>query len=136
MIRASRTGRGRDAMALERRPRRSRRRPGLRGQRSGWHRRGVRHTEPRQRSQRPRASRPALSVDWAGLAKRVVAPGSMMAAMQDLDAFVNLSPTTLADVLERDRVMDIGIRPLWPGAPRSEERRVGKECRSRWSPEH
>jgi hypothetical protein len=27
----------------------------------------------------------------------------MMAAMQDLDAFVNLSPTALADVLERDR---------------------------------
>jgi len=22
------------------------------------------------------------------------------------------------------------------GGPRSEERRVGKECRSRWSPEH
>src|ERR1041384_899799 len=42
----------------------------------------------------------------------------MIAEMQDLAAFVNLSPTTLADVLERDRVMDIGIRPLWPGAPR------------------
>ena len=31
--------------------------------------------------------------------------------------------------------------PVWPGrivaaAPRSEERRVGKECRSRWSPYH
>lgn len=50
--------------------------------------------------------------------KRVVAPGSMMAAMQDLDAFGKLSPTTLADVLERDRVMDLGIRPLWPGGPR------------------
>src|SRR2546429_336868 len=25
----------------------------------------------------------------------------------------------------------------WPGiAPRSEERRVGKECRSRWAPDH
>ena len=23
-----------------------------------------------------------------------------------------------------------------PGSPRSEERRVGKECRSRWSPYH
>jgi len=33
-------------------------------------------------------------------------------------AFAKLSPTTLADVLSRDRVMDIGIRPLWPGAPR------------------
>ena len=33
-------------------------------------------------------------------------------------AFEKLSPTTLADVLSRDRVMDIGIRPLWPGTPR------------------
>jgi regulator of RNase E activity RraA len=33
-------------------------------------------------------------------------------------AFAKLSPTTLADVLTRDRVMDIGIRPLWPGMPR------------------
>lgn len=34
------------------------------------------------------------------------------------DRFAKLSPTTLADVLSRDRVMDIGIRPLWPGMPR------------------
>ena len=35
-------------------------------------------------------------------------------------AYLNLSPTTLADVLTRDRVMDMGIRPLWqpiPGLP-------------------
>lgn len=32
--------------------------------------------------------------------------------------FAKLSPTTLADVLTRDRVMDSGIRPLWPGVPR------------------
>ena len=32
--------------------------------------------------------------------------------------FAALSPTTLADCLSRDRVMDIGIRPLWPGMPR------------------
>ena len=25
---------------------------------------------------------------------------------------------------------------VWFGKPRSEERRVGKECRSRWSPYH
>ena len=31
----------------------------------------------------------------------------------DIDAFARLSPTTLADVLTRDRVMDPGIRPLW-----------------------
>jgi len=33
-------------------------------------------------------------------------------------AFARLSPTTLADALTRERVMDIGIRPLWPGMPR------------------
>jgi regulator of RNase E activity RraA len=33
-------------------------------------------------------------------------------------AFAKLSPTTLADVLTRDRVMDIGIRPLWPDMDR------------------
>ncbi|MGH9103822.1 MAG: RraA family protein [Acidimicrobiales bacterium] len=36
----------------------------------------------------------------------------------DRSAFAALSPTTLADVLGGDRVMDIGIRPLWPGTPR------------------
>jgi 4-hydroxy-4-methyl-2-oxoglutarate aldolase len=29
--------------------------------------------------------------------------------------FAELSPTSLADALTRDCVMDIGIRPLWPG---------------------
>jgi regulator of RNase E activity RraA len=38
--------------------------------------------------------------------------------MIDYAAFQALSPTTLADTLTRDRVMDIGIRPLWPEMPR------------------
>src|SRR5260221_3501809 len=29
-----------------------------------------------------------------------------------------------------------GCSTCWPQADRSEERRVGKECRSRWSPYH
>ncbi|BCJ40664.1 4-carboxy-4-hydroxy-2-oxoadipate aldolase [Actinoplanes ianthinogenes] len=32
--------------------------------------------------------------------------------------FQQIPPTTLADVLGRDRVMDIGIRPLWTPVPR------------------
>jgi len=32
--------------------------------------------------------------------------------------FAKLSPTVLCDVLTRDRVMDLGIRPLWPDMPR------------------
>ena len=38
--------------------------------------------------------------------------------MIDDAAFQQLSPNTLADVLTRDRVMDIGIRPLWSEIPR------------------
>jgi 4-hydroxy-4-methyl-2-oxoglutarate aldolase len=38
--------------------------------------------------------------------------------MTDYGAFGELSPTTFADVLSRDRVMDCGIRPLWAGIPR------------------
>jgi 4-hydroxy-4-methyl-2-oxoglutarate aldolase len=34
------------------------------------------------------------------------------------DAFIDISPTTLADVLGREQVMDIGVRPLWPSVPR------------------
>lgn len=32
--------------------------------------------------------------------------------------FADLSPTTLADVLGREQVMDLGIRPLWAPTPR------------------
>lgn len=35
-----------------------------------------------------------------------------------MDDFGSFSPTTVADVLTRDRIMDIGIRPLWSGMPR------------------
>jgi len=38
--------------------------------------------------------------------------------MTEPSAFQQLSPTTLADVLTRANVMDIGIRPLWSGMPR------------------
>ncbi len=38
--------------------------------------------------------------------------------MLDSTAFQSLSPTTLADVLSRDRVMDLGVRPLWSNMPR------------------
>lgn len=38
--------------------------------------------------------------------------------MSDYAALRALSPTTFADVLSRDRIMDIGIRPLWPEMPR------------------
>lgn len=38
--------------------------------------------------------------------------------MADASSFAQLSPTTLAEFLTRENVMDIGIRPLWDGIPR------------------
>lgn len=38
--------------------------------------------------------------------------------MSEEHPFVALSPTTVADQLTRDRVMDLGIRPMWAGMPR------------------
>lgn len=38
--------------------------------------------------------------------------------MTDFEEFKKLSPTTFADVLTRDRVMNMGMRPLWEGIPR------------------
>src|SRR2546425_8467357 len=39
------------------------------------------------------------------------------------------------DVFEEEPTIHPGLLPL-PNVVRSEERRVGKECRSRWSPYH
>ncbi|MFG3280649.1 RraA family protein [Streptomyces sp. NPDC048111] len=38
--------------------------------------------------------------------------------MNDHAEFKDIPPTTLADLLGRDQVMDIGIRPLWSPIPR------------------
>jgi regulator of RNase E activity RraA len=38
--------------------------------------------------------------------------------MPDLTGFKDIPPTTLADLLGREQVMDIGIRPLWQSTPR------------------
>lgn len=38
--------------------------------------------------------------------------------MTDYQEFAQFSPTTYADLLTRDRVMNITIRPLWEGIPR------------------
>ena len=38
--------------------------------------------------------------------------------MSRSDAFRDLSPCALADVLTKEQVMDYGVRPLWSGAPR------------------
>src|SRR5215475_15152575 len=38
--------------------------------------------------------------------------------MSDATGFRGVPPTTVADVLGREHVMDIGIRPLWPSIER------------------
>ncbi|GAB1640725.1 RraA family protein [Krasilnikovia sp. MM14-A1259] len=38
--------------------------------------------------------------------------------MGEVTGFADIPPTTLADVLSREQVMDIGIRPLWTPVPR------------------
>ncbi|SEP53050.1 RraA family protein [Amycolatopsis saalfeldensis] len=38
--------------------------------------------------------------------------------MTDARGFQSLSPTSLADVLDRGQVMDLGVRPLWSPMPR------------------
>src|SRR5882672_9371688 len=46
------------------------------------------------------------------------APSGLSWQPMSHEAFQSLSPTTLADVLGRARVMDLGIRPLWARTPR------------------
>jgi 4-hydroxy-4-methyl-2-oxoglutarate aldolase len=38
--------------------------------------------------------------------------------MSDITGFAEIPPTTLADLLDREQVMDLGIHPLWPTPPR------------------
>jgi 4-hydroxy-4-methyl-2-oxoglutarate aldolase len=38
--------------------------------------------------------------------------------MNDATGFKDIPPTILADLLGREQVMDIGVRPLWPSIPR------------------
>ena len=42
----------------------------------------------------------------------------------------------LIDLADDDKIKAVVLRVNSPGQLRSEERRVGKECRSRWSPYH
>src|SRR5256886_8965427 len=46
------------------------------------------------------------------------------------------SGVRLSSAVRMARRNQRGVRRPWPADSRSEERRVGKECRSRWSPYH
>src|SRR3712207_9322236 len=65
-------------------------------------------------------------------------------ARADVEETVRLCQTMLGTGVYPVHLVDRGpdgsvagvVNLLQPGAERSEERRVGKECRSRWSPYH
>src|SRR2546425_1706165 len=54
--------------------------------------------------------------------------GEVLFRKQRFDVFSNPNVDTVLDAVRPDRIVVYGVR--------SEERRVGKECRSRWSPYH
>ena len=51
---------------------------------------------------------------------------------------LGLSLTMMVSIMGcgKQQRLDAEINPYTPVSDRSEERRVGKECRSRWSPYH
>ena len=55
-------------------------------------------------------------------------------AEQDLDGVWQMAQQAICEVLSTAQVKDVDAIGL--SVHRSEERRVGKECRSRWSPYH
>ena len=91
-----------------------------------------------------------LLVRWLGAwTARVTGP--LRAARHEGDAAGNMAEQARMSVLFGARQIDGALFPLfwlaltylermallhWVGLTRSEERRVGKECRSRWSPYH
>ena len=69
---------------------------------------------------------------------RLVAPRRFEVAFNDIDLNsdkVVVRPTHLS-ICHADQRYYQGTRPADVMSKRSEERRVGKECRSRWSPYH
>src|SRR2546425_495485 len=63
-----------------------------------------------------------------------IAVSTTVAAEVDVEGAVTLPAKKLVDIA---RELPLGpVRVTAAGEARSEERRVGKECRSRWSPYH
>src|SRR6266496_4753754 len=91
----------------------------------------------------------AVEIRFRCLQEYVVVRRHLTVAMTDPAVFAHAviheaeMNLPIVDVLE-DRAVAVAIRPdvvdrvgeLDARRPRSEERRVGKECRSRWSPYH
>ena len=59
-------------------------------------------------------------------------------ASEQLQAFIQKKVSKLEKYYEDIKKVEVSLKVVKPEAAenRSEERRVGKECRSRWSPYH
>ena len=72
----------------------------------------------------------------ASLGRLLKARGLKVAA-QKLDPYINVDPGTMSPYQHGEvYVTEDGAETDLDLGHRSEERRVGKECRSRWSPYH
>ena len=78
---------------------------------------------------------PFLALPLVGWLGRGGKARSLLAAVARKDSKAEAAPKALRVLVERGLVtVDEAVSTR--GARRSEERRVGKECRSRWSPYH
>src|SRR3712207_9176429 len=68
-----------------------------------------------------------IATDYSALMSKVVANGNHRVKFPLNEPAIGKKKSQIDEYLEFYR---------GPGAQRSEERRVGKECRSRWSPYH
>src|SRR5256885_16595449 len=76
-----------------------------------------------------------LRQDWRQCRLRLfIAPTKRLLPMQFADRLNNVETSAIRELFKL--LGKPGIISFAGGFPRSEERRVGKECRSRWSPYH
>src|SRR5437773_12162145 len=73
--------------------------------------------------------------DEVAIAGGALLPGQLQPVQRGINCTVCDSADSPQAVALDEHRNDVQEERAW-GAQRSEERRVGKECRSRWSPEH
>ena len=77
-----------------------------------------------------------LGIDFVSIRESFDTSSPMGRAMMYIaSVFSQLERETIAERI-RDNMHELAKTGRWLGGTRSEERRVGKECRSRWSPYH
>src|SRR2546430_3544214 len=71
-----------------------------------------------------------------GEVQRAADAAALVAAKGFVDSGVTSDPANTSLQTLAENMATAGINAILPQNKRSEERRVGKECRSRWSPYH